>query len=236
MMRTEVVERLLALNRAFYDQLAAPFACSRKHPQPGFFALLDQLPRPCSRFLDVGCGEGRLGRFLQANSMAEAYTGIDSSSLLLAEAAKGVTGEFFCRDISRPFWSSGLGSFDGIACLAVLQHIPARANRIRLLREMGARLTPHGRLFLSTWQFMEQERFRRKTKPWQEIGLAADDVEQNDYLLTWEREQFALRYVSYIDEAEMGKLLSEAGLQAAATYRSDGKEGDLNLYLIAEPD
>jgi len=233
-MREEVVQRLLALNRAFYDRLAGPFALSRAHPQPGFYRLLELLPVPCRRLLDVGCGEGRFGRFLLGHAAVERYTGIDSSSPLLEYAAQSFEAEFLLRDISQPQWSSGLGRFDAIACLAVLQHIPGKSNRVRLLAEMGALLAPGARLFFSTWQFRDKARFRNKFRDWEDAGLVSADVEPNDFLLPWERDGFALRYVTMIDESEAAILAAEAGLRITEHFRCDGKEGDLNLYSVLE--
>jgi len=231
-MRDEVIEQLLALNQAFYNRLAGPFARSREAPPPGFHRLLAQLPQPCPHLLDVGCGEGRFGRFLQAHQAIEAYTGVDFSAGLLGRAARRVAGRFVRRDLSRPGCLDGLGDFEAIACLAALQHIPGRANRRRLLREMKAHLEPHGRIFLSTWQFLDSPRQRRKVVGWPQVGLAADDVEPNDYLLTWQRGGFGLRYVCLIDAAETAALAGESGLRILNQFRSDGREGDLNLYTV----
>lgn len=231
-MRPEVVQQLLALNQTFYDTLAQPFAQSRQRPQPGFSRLLHELPSPCRHLLDVGCGDGRFGRFLHAHHPRISYTGVDFSTRLLAIAQANTKGNFYQRDISQPHCLAGLDHFDAIVCLAALHHIPGRANRLRLLQEMKAHLLPHGRLMLSSWQFLDSERQRRKITGWQDIGLTAADVESHDYLLTWQRDGFALRYVCAIDEEETAVLAQEAGLQILAQFRSDGKEGNLGLYTV----
>lgn len=233
-MDSEVAARLLALNRDFYAEHAAPFAATRATPQPGFAHLLAHLPRPCRTVLDVGCGEGRFGRFLQEQMTLERYVGVDFTPALLARAAAEITGDFYRRDISRAGSLDGLGAFDLVVCLATLQHIPGRANRLCLLREMGAHVAENGRIFLSNWQFMDSRRQRRKVRPWSEVGLAPDDVEPNDYLLTWQRGGFGLRYVCQIDAEETAALAEAAGLRVVAHFRSDGKEGNLNLYTVLE--
>jgi SAM-dependent methyltransferase len=68
----------------FFDQLNLPW-----------FAEL--LPDPGRRTLDVGCGEGRLGRFLVARG--HAVCGIDSSPLLVDAAREsGGYDELICGD------------------------------------------------------------------------------------------------------------------------------------------
>ncbi len=231
-MKPEVAQQLLDLNREFYDSLADPFAATRAAPQPGFERLREDLPGEPVALLDVGCGNGRFGHFLQQRHLLDHYTGVDFSAELLAKAALRVPGDYFQRDLSRSGCLSGLLTYDVVACLAVLQHIPGQANRTRLLREMGERLKRGGRLFLSTWQFMDSERQRRKLRSWAEVGLTAVDVEPNDYLLTWQRDGFGLRYVCYVDEGETAVLVQQANLQILDQFRSDGREGDLNLYTV----
>jgi SAM-dependent methyltransferase len=229
-----VVRQLGDLNRAFYRRFAHSFAATRREPQPGFFAMLAYLPASCQRFLDVGCGEGRLGRFLLERERVEAYNGLDASQALLDIAAENVDGTFWHRDLLVPDVLDGLGDYDVIACLAVLQHIPGRKNRVRLMAEMGQHLADKGRLVLSTWQFLTSERQRKKIVNWREAGIEPKMVEENDYLLTWRRDGRGLRYVCYIDETEIQYMAEKARLQTVTTFRADGREGDLNLYSVHE--
>lgn len=235
-MKPEAARKLLALNREFYGLLADPFAATRETPQPGFDRLREALPgSPCD-VLDVGCGNGRFGHYLHQYNQLNHYAGVDFSSELLAHAALRVPGDYFQRDLSQPNCLIDLVKYDVVVCLAVLQHIPGFANRLRLLTEMGTRLKEggNGRIFLSTWQFMDSPRQQRKLRDWAEIGLTDDDVEPNDHLLTWQRDGFGLRYVCFVDAAETAKLAQAAGLQILDQFRSDGKEGDLNLYTVLE--
>ena len=63
-MDEKTVQRLLALNRQFYDEFADSFAESRGFEQPGLRRALDFLPAT-GRLLDVGCGNGRLAHVLE---------------------------------------------------------------------------------------------------------------------------------------------------------------------------
>jgi 2-polyprenyl-3-methyl-5-hydroxy-6-metoxy-1,4-benzoquinol methylase len=231
-MDEKVRQRLLEVNHHFYQRFAAPFSNSRARPQNGFYELVKWLPRPCKRLLDVGCGNGRLGRFLRQQSAIDGYVGVDFSSELLELAAAGGQGAFEQRDLSASSCLNGLGEFDAIACLATLQHIPGRENRRRLVAEMAEHLGPDGRLVLSNWQFLYNERQRRKLVEWSQIGLNGSDVESDDYLMTWKREGSGLRYVCYLDSEEVLALVSLAGLTVLKEFHSDGREGNLNLYTI----
>jgi 2-polyprenyl-3-methyl-5-hydroxy-6-metoxy-1,4-benzoquinol methylase len=233
-MRTEVIQQLLALNQDFYTRLAEPFAQSRQRPQPGFYRLIEELPQPCTHLLDVGCGDGRLGRFLVARRAIRWYTGVDFSDELLALAQAITMGDFHQRDLSQPGCLYGLGHYDVITCLATLQHIPGQANRLNLLQEMKAHLAPGGRIILSNWQFGGSKRQRRKVVDWSAVNLSLTDVEPNDYLLTWQRKGFSFRYVAIIDEAVTAELARQAELRVQAHFHSDGQEGNLSLYTILE--
>ncbi len=233
-MRDEIVNRLLAVNQAFYSRFAAPFAHSRCSPQPGFGNLLDHPPLNYERVLDVGCGNGRFGQFLRMRLPAFDYIGIDFTADLLALAAEHVEGTFYERDISRADFLDNLGDFDLIVCLATMQHVPGRSNRLRLLREFRRHLTLDGRVFLANWQFMSSARQRRKIRKWGEIGLSEADVEKGDFLLSWQREGSGLRYVCSIDVDETAVLVEQAGLAIESQFLSDGREGNLNLYTICK--
>ena len=234
-MRSEIRKRLLALNREFYMQFADSFAATRQAPQPGFEGLLDLLPKPCREVVDVGCGNGRFGQFLAGHVSGLAYTGIDFTDRLLVLAAEKIDGTFLHRDISEPDFLAGLDEFDLVVCLATMQHVPGLASRTKLLQEMRAHLNADGRIFLSNWQFAYSDRQRRKILDWDRVGLAAKDLEPNDFLLSWQRDGRGMRYVHLVDEEEIVWLASEAGLNVVTQYRSDGKEGNLNLYSVLSP-
>jgi SAM-dependent methyltransferase len=164
------------------------------------------------------------------------YVGVDFSPALLRFAREQLTGDFFERDLAENGALANLGQFDLVVSLAVLQHIPGRLQRVCLLREMGEHVARGGRIFVSTWQFLESARQQRKVVDWSAADIDPAAVEENDFLLTWRSGAFALRYVAYIDQFEMAGLAQEAGLAIRQQFRSDGKEGNLNLYAVLERD
>lgn len=234
-MTPEIAQKLIDLNQTFYTEIADSFVDSRRTPQPGFQRLLDFLPDGSASLLDVGCGEGRFGRFVQSYRPLQRYVGVDFTLDLLAHASANTNGEFLQRDISRPGCLDDVGTFNIVACLATMQHIPGHINRLRLLQEMRQHVGENGRIFLANWQFMDSPRQRRKVRDWSLVGLSPDDVEPHDYLLTWQRDGFGLRYVCQIDVAETAVLAQAANLHLIDQFRSDGREGDLSLYTVLAP-
>ena len=236
MMKPEVVQKLLTLNRQFYDTIADSFAESRQNPMHGFFDLLAYVPRTPVNLLDVGCGNGRYGHFMAGQGVLGRYGAVDFSSELLGKVQQMVpTAQVWQRDMSQPDFLDGVGQYDVVACLAAMHHLPGRENRVQLLQELKGCLGKNGRIFLANWQFTDSERQRRKIMDWAEIGLSAADVEPGDYLLKWQRGRVALRYACMVDEAETARLAAAAGLNIVAQFRNDGKEGNLSLYTVLVP-
>lgn len=220
---------LVALNATFYDSLAAPFSDSRAAPQPGYGCLASYFPATEFTMLDVGCGNGRFARYLREQGHRFAYTGIDFSRPLLDEAQQ--YGPSYQWDLSEADLD-GLGEFDLIIALSTVQHIPGRAMRERLMIQMSDHLRPGGAIILANWQFRHAPRQRRKIQPWAMAGIAEEAVEEGDYLLSWDRGGHGLRYVALIDAAATQQLAETTGLRIVEQFRSDGREGDLNLYTV----
>jgi SAM-dependent methyltransferase len=116
--------------------------------------------------------------------------------------------------------------------LAVLHHIPAAANRIRFVADCAALLRSGGRLIVSTWQFMAAARLRTRILPWAVAGLRDEDVEPDDYLISWGEQAAGRRYCAAIDADALRRLAESAGLEQIDTFYADGREGNLNLYGI----
>ncbi len=231
-MEPEIVERLICVNKEFYRQFAEPFSETRGSPQPGFFLLLEYLPDRCKDILDIGCGDARFIKFLKNNGVVGRYTGVDFSSHMLNLARTSADGVYYEVDLSKPDCLDRLGFFDLISCLATLQHIPGYQNRTRLLREISQHIRIGGRIFLSNWQFLDSPRQKKKITDWSEIGIKETDLEDNDYLVTWNRGGFGRRYVAYIDMDETRAMAENAGLRIIDAFRNDGQEGNLNLYTV----
>ncbi len=240
-MDEHTVEKLLMLNHEFYADFAEPFADSRSLADPALTSILPYIPAG-ARVLDVGCGNGRLALLLDRERPGVTYTGVDAVPELIevarAQAAglKSVTSRFHVADITQSGWSLIIGSLfiDTVVCLAVLHHVPSFRLRARALREMAALLAPRGRVLLSTWQFVDSERLRRKIVDWTEAGIPAEALEPGDYLLDWDRGGRGLRYCHLVGETELRQLAAESGLSVRTTFRAGGREGNLSLFAMLD--
>jgi len=227
-------QRLNAYNHSFYQQTADDFDATRQRAWAGWLRLLPLLDS-VHTVLDVGCGNGRLAHFLAEHlPQPLAYHGVDLSTALLKHAREslaGVDGLRFtleARDIVQN--PPDNGAYDLVALMAVLHHMPGRAQREGLVRALAARLTVGGVLIFSAWRFMESPRLAARVVPFPED--LAPHVESGDYLLDWRRGTNALRYCHAIDSDEQAALMSASGLHIVDVFDADGENNQLNRYSV----
>lgn len=242
-MLEQTADKLLSINRDFYSSFAEGFAATRRRIQPGVRRVLDTLlPRDeHSVILDLGCGSGALGRVLAEEQRSGSYTGVDFSQELLEEARKETAGlssssfalEYIPGDLMDSGWADGLESdhYDTVLAFASLHHIPGRENHLRILRDVRRLLKPDGQFVCSLWQFQNSAKLMARVRPWSEAGLDEEELEPGDTLLDWRQDRVGLRYVHLFREAEIRQLADESGLTVTDSFYSDGKEGNLALYV-----
>ena len=237
-MRSELIERLNQINREFYSTFATSFSETRESARE-LEVILPYIAEG-ARVLDLGCGNGRVAKLVARHRRGVAYLGVDSSADLVARCKMQDVGrklqeaEFLVADMVEPDWTRKLtgASFDCILLLAVLHHIPGRDVRARILRQARELLAPQGRVIVSTWQFMDNERMHKKIVPWSVLGIDERELEPGDALLNWKRGGVGLRYCHWIGEDELHTLAAQAGLKVMETFRAGGRERNLSLYAI----
>ncbi len=241
-MDSRTAERLLHLNREFYQTFSASFAATRERLQPGALRVARLAP-PQARMLDLGCGPGQLARYLAAESAPGFFLGLDLSPKLLARARSGVAGptgdrfHFVCADLAAGALPLAPASrFDWVFLFAVLHHLPGHDRRAALCRAVRESLAPGGKVALSNWQFDRSERLRARIVAWTELGVDEAELEPGDALIDWRRGGRGLRYVHLIDERERRQLCHEAGFRELEAFASDGTGANLSDYAIWEKD
>lgn len=98
--------------------------------------VLDRVPADARRVLDVGCGDGALGRAIKARRPTE-VVGITRSAEEAARA-RTVLDAVVEEDIESADLTT-LGSFDCIVCSHVLEHLREPARQLAHLRNNLAR-------------------------------------------------------------------------------------------------
>jgi len=249
-------DRLRALNRHFYAKVAREFDASRRQPWRGWSTTLEllrqqrQLGRrePPLRILDVGCGNGRFARFLDAR-LGERfdYLGIDANRELLERACEATAGLEFGRtrwleaDVLEPDALAGLDA-DWVVLFGVLHHVPSFAARRALVERLVSCLAPGGLLCLTVWRFAERARSAGRlvahaTIPDDPGGpILAEQLEPGDHLLRFGDDPSAVRYCHEVSDEELARLLADLNLQEFARFEADGRRDTANTYLIVSHD
>ena len=247
-MRQVIFQRLLNINKEFYQSFGQAFAQTRRRVQPGVRRALAEWITD-GDWLDIGCGSATLAQAWRVTGLKGSYTGIDFSTPLLAEAAAlqqqqedrdELTVTFHQADLATRDWTSVLprSVYDGAVSFAVLHHIPSAAYRLQLLGTVARLLKPAGYLILSVWQFQHSPKLMARVLPWQRVNLAAEELEAGDTLLDWRYHPGdteaapGLRYVHLFTPEELQALAHGAGFEVIAAYESDGSGGRLGLYQV----
>ncbi len=135
--------------------------------------LLDALPPRVERFLDLGCGDGRMIALVRSRRPEARAVGLDASEPMLAHAAERLAGdprvELRAHELGLPLHEEG--RFDAVVSGLAIHHLEDERKR-ELFGEVRALLAPGGvfaNLDLVSSSPQIHERFRR------EIGRAEDD-------------------------------------------------------------
>ncbi len=239
-MHPDTQERLLALNRDFYEGFADSFSDTRGRVQPGVRRILSQID-PQDRVLDLGCGNGTLARALARSGFRGHYLGLDMSEGLLENAARLLDapdqGSFAFRtvDLASAGWAGAVAGegFDWVVSFAVFHHLPGLSLRRQVVSTMVQLVSPGGKAAVSVWQWQNSPRLRKRVLPWSAAGLSEDALDPGDVLLDWRAaDRIGLRYVHTFDAAELSDLAQDGGFDVVDCFYSDGKPGNLALYQI----
>lgn len=234
-MNPDITDRLLAINREFYNRFGDSFSATRRRLQPGVKKMLASI-QDAESVLDLGCGNGHFLRELGRRGHKAALLGVDFSLPLLRDAESSPGVEFRELDLTKLsallHHISTDGGWSVITMFAALHHIPAHEIRLDILRCVRSCLRPDGRFILSNWQFMNSDKLKSRIQPWGRVGLSDDDVDEGDYLLDWRSGGEGLRYTHHFSAEELLGLAEQAGMRVSASFLSDGENGRLGLYQV----
>lgn len=236
-MHVDIAERLLQVNREFYQAFGLAFAQTRRRLQPGAARTVREIPPPAA-VLDLGCGSGEVARALARRQHTGPYLGLDQCEALLQEARRQTLpqAEFLQADLAAPGWPDRTHPpYEYVLAFAVLHHLPGVDRRAQLASSIRNLLSPQGLWVFSVWQFQTSERLHRRIIPWQTIGLEPRQVEPGDHLLDWKHGGHGLRYVHAFETAELDDLARRSCFRRVHTYDADGQGGRLGHYEVWSP-
>lgn len=232
---------LAEINRRFYGQYADEYSQTRGRPSRGWERIVGRVRAARPSVLDVGCGNGRLGRYLAATlGRPFDYVGVDASTELLAIArtelgsdARLVEHDFLAAPPEQMLPDGAGDAHALVALFNVLHHVPGRDRRRALVQAAAARTAPGGVFAFSIWQFADRPRFDVRIVPWTDASAPAvepSELEPGDHLLRWG--DTTVRYCHAMSEQEAGELAALPGVSLVDRYDADGRSGDLNRYVV----
>lgn len=247
-MKKSLLIALNTINSQFYDTIAQDFSDSREFNWQGWDRLIPLLQKLSTEkkvlsVLDVGCGNGRFASFLAEKLpyVSLSYTGIDSNEKLLniakiKLASINATVTLQQRDIVIDLLENKFltdqNNFDLIVAFGVVHHIPSIELRVLFFKSIKNHLEVNGITAITLWNFMEIARMQKKQSAFTDPKINSDELEPNDFLLSWNRGSRAYRYCHYSDQHEQQELINSSGLTLFEKYQADGKEGVGNTYLV----
>lgn len=234
-MQEKTATKLIELNYKFYQTFSDSFSATRQRLQSGVMEIIKKIP-PHANILDLGCGNGNLALELANQDFQGRYLGIDFSEDLvkIAQDRSLPRTTFKTGNLTNQNWDKGLSpnSFDVILCFATMHHLPGESLRLVFLNKVNTLLKTEGRFTHSNWQFLNSESLKERIQPWSRINLTEEDIDPGDYLMDWRRGGEGLRYVHQYSSKELHALASKSGFKVKDEFSSDGRTGNLGLYMV----
>jgi 2-polyprenyl-3-methyl-5-hydroxy-6-metoxy-1,4-benzoquinol methylase len=187
--------------------------------------------KPGEYVLDIGCGNGKL---ISGLPPGVKYLGTDFSKTLIDEAKKLYPqNEFRFGNVAQKDHWENLAKYDAIFCVAVLHHIPTKAQQLFMLKEAKKHTKKDGFIYLTVWNLW-QEKFLQNHLESSELKKVDEKWVEIPYNKDWKR--FCVAF----DIQTLTDLMSEAGWNVTEMFYADsaGNKSDLirgkNLVCVAK--
>lgn len=232
-MRAETANKIKTEVRKVYDKIALEFDRSRQRLWTDLDFFTEFLPDN-PRILDVGCGNGRLLKFLEDREY-KSYLGVDNSKKLLERAKKQHKGKSIrfkeCDVLDLEVKN---GNYDAVFSVAVLHHIPSRKLQLKALAQMSHSLAPDGLLYLSVWNLWRFRSLPYFVKAFFRWLFSGGNYSCKDLMIPWGRKKPKMRYAHAFTLKELLGLLQDAGFEVLAEQTTkQGRFG--NHMIVARP-
>ena len=120
-----------------------------------------------------------------------------------------------------------------------MHHIASFEARALFLQLLCTCVKPGGAVCVSLWQFMKSPRLSEQALRFtpaacEQYGIAQKHLEQGDYFLSWQNDSQSFRYCHSFSDSEIQRLVEcvKPYAQLECMFCADGKEGNLNCYLV----
>ena len=216
-----------------YNSFAEDWDRTRKNNWSEFEIIKSKIKKGAN-VLDLGCGNGRLFKYLKDVTDVN-YTGIDNSKKLINIAAQNFQdGNFEVGNVlNLPYEDS---SFDTVISIAVAQHITPKSNRRIFFEEIHRVLKPNGTAFVTVWN-IHQDKYKKYLKMYTKQKIIQTlksplntSFGMGDCLIPY-GEKKILRYIHAFTPDEISKLVSSNFTILDKLYTN--KEGQVSNWKDA---
>lgn len=221
-------EKLRKIVEENYRTIASHYSETRKKRLWNFLFDICSAVKSGDKVLDVGCGSGKLLQALSEKNIN--YLGIDPSKALLLNAKKNFKN-FKFEPGSLEDLSACDGDYDFVFCIAVLQHIPGRENRIKAIKNLGGKINSSGKVIISVWDLRKNHKYGKMIlKNNLRKLFFLNKMDFGDLVFDWKNnrgEKISKRYYHAYSLLELKKDCLAAGLSIDKLFRADN-----NIYAI----
>ena len=252
----ELARTLCRLNSDFYLRQYQSFSDTRRQPWPGWQRCLDligdadaarsngwALASGDLTVLDLAAGNMRFAVFLGDALPGLNFTvyAVDNCPPLAVELPQVVYRQL---DIAEALLTgSNLSELllsapvDLAVCFGFMHHLPLHTMRVDALAALLQKTRPGGFVCASFWQFMSDAGLAAGaliTSRQALAELSLPNLDKNDYLLGWQGKPGVYRYCHSFSDDEIDRLIASLPNHArlVGRFKSDGRTGELNTYLI----
>ncbi len=178
-MKNTVAEKLLRMTQDSYALISDKFDKTRRNCWDDF-TFFDSFVKEGMTVLDVGCGNGRLFKYLM-QKRAIHYVGIDQNPKFIEIARREYSShetdpQFYTASILEPESCRVFESrqFDVVFCIAALHHIPTKKLQEQAVAAFKRYLRPGGMLCMENWNMWELRKGKKNV--WHALARRLNDT------------------------------------------------------------
>lgn len=216
-MKLDKVQKILRQTKEIYDAIASQFSDTRGKWWQGFGSL-NQYVKAGDQVLDLGCGNGRMAEIFTDSKVD--YLGIDNSEELIKIAQARFKDKPWIKfEVNDALNVDYQNRFNLVLMIAVLHHVPTKALRLKILKNIFNSLSSGGRLVISNWNLWQMFGDKKKFRYWPYLFNYQAKVKRgiwslSDALVPWKPlGGDNLRYVHSFRSSELKRLLKQAGFK-----------------------
>ncbi|MFH1218676.1 MAG: class I SAM-dependent methyltransferase [Candidatus Peregrinibacteria bacterium] len=200
-MHKKTAKKLLKKVKQDYSQISDEFDKTRQTNWKEFEIFLPYI-KNSQKVADLGCGNGRLYKFLKKHTKIN-YIGIDNSAQLLNKAKKAFP--------KAKFINANLTLLPNIKvdlCLAIasLHHIPSKPLRQKAIKQFHKILKKNGTLIITVWNLFQPKYKKYIWKSRIRHILSLGKYDARDTFIPWGKTKVK-RYYYAFKPKELRKLL-----------------------------